>query len=104
MNKRLSISILFFSATVIVLTFIQIVYLQTRNTHTIEKRLLVKKTALPDLALSTEAHFIRHRSLSDLFSIFSNAPMLLEYFPSTFVYHYSGVVQKKNPARIELEK
>ena len=53
---------------------------------------------LPDLALVSEAHFIRHRSLSDVFSAFADAPELLEYFPSTFVYHAASL---PIPSRIE---
>ena len=53
------------------------------------KNSLVKTTMLPDLAVSTEAMYIRHRSLSDIFSIFKESPSLTEYFPTTFVYNYS---------------
>ena len=44
---------------------------------------------LPDLALVSEAHYVRHRSLSDTFSYFNESPELLEYFPSTFVYRFA---------------
>lgn len=44
---------------------------------------------LPDLALVSEAHYVRHRSLASPFALFSESPSLLEYFPSTFVYAYS---------------
>jgi len=66
-----------------------------------EKNAFVKVAGLPDLAISNSAHFIRDRSLSDMFSLFSNDPELLEYFPSTFIYNYSSN-QKSNPSRIEL--
>ncbi len=46
----------------------------------------VRLISLPDLAVSTEAHFIRHRSVSDLADIFGLGPALLPYFPSDFVY------------------
>ncbi|MDX1808787.1 MAG: hypothetical protein R3331_04565 [Sulfurospirillaceae bacterium] len=103
MVKIYSFSILIFTISIIALTLVQITYLETRVDHSDIKRLFVEKTGMSDLSLSTEAHFVRHRSLSDLFSIFSNAPTLSEYFPSTFVYNYSQI-QKKNPSRIELEK
>ena len=45
---------------------------------------------LPDLALVSEAHYVRHRSLSDTFSYFNESPELLEYFPSTFVYRFAS--------------
>lgn len=89
--------------SLIVLIAVQVVLLQARHNTKNEKRLFVSLTGMSDLALSSEAHFVRHRSMSDLFSIFSNSPTLTEYFPSTFVYNYSEI-QRKNPARIECEK
>jgi NAD-specific glutamate dehydrogenase len=62
------------------------------------KEELVALVGLPDLALVSEAHYVRHRSLSDVFSYFNESPELLEYFPSTFVYHYAP---SSNPSRIE---
>jgi len=62
------------------------------------KEELVALVGLPDLALVSEAHYVRHRSLSDVFSYFNESPELLEYFPSTFVYHYAPNAQ---PSRIE---
>ncbi|QIR75645.1 hypothetical protein FA592_05150 [Sulfurospirillum diekertiae] len=59
---------------------------------------LVALVGLPDLALVSEAHYVRHRSLSDVFSYFNESPELLEYFPSTFVYHYAP---NANPSRID---
>ena len=53
------------------------------------KALFTSMVGLPDLSLSSEARYIRHRSLSDVFSIFSESPEVLEYFPSTFVYHHA---------------
>ncbi len=41
---------------------------------------------LPDLALSTEALFIRHRSHSVLSDAFGLGPSLLPFFPSDFTY------------------
>lgn len=62
------------------------------------KEKLVALIGLPDLALVNEAHYVRHRSLSDVFSYFNDSPELLEYFPSTFVYHFAP---HSNPSRIE---
>ncbi len=67
-----------------------------------EKSAFVELVGLPDLSISNEANFVRHRSYSDTFSLFSNSPELLEYFPSTFTYNYAAVY-KKNHSRIELE-
>ncbi len=81
----------------------QVVYLELKSDAKDKKALFVKIVSLPDLAISSETHFVRHRSLSDLFSIFSNSPTLSEYFPSTFVYNYSQI-QRRIPSRIEIEK
>ena len=62
------------------------------------KESLSALVGLPDLALVGEAHYVRHRSLSDVFSYFNESPELLEYFPSTFVYHFAPNSQ---PSRIE---
>lgn len=56
---------------------------------------------LPDSSLVSEAHYVRHRSLSTPFAFFNEAPSLIEYFPSTFVYHYSPHVTTTIPSRIE---
>lgn len=68
-----------------------------------EKKTYISYIGLPDLALVSEAHYVRHRSLSDVFSFFGDSPELLEYFPSTFVYHFSPSY-KDNPSRIMHEK
>lgn len=49
----------------------------------------VEVASLPDLAITTEAMSIRHRSLADTFSLFKESPELNEYFPTTFIYNYS---------------
>lgn len=83
---------------------VQLVYMYSFSSLDIEeKNAFVKVVSLPDLAISNSANFIRHRSLSDTFSLFSNGPELLEYFPSTFTYNYS-TNPKYNPSRIELAK
>ncbi len=70
----------------------------TAKHHKTIKNEFVKIVGLPDLAISNGANFIRHRSYSDTFSLFSNGPELLEYFPSTFTYNFA---KKNNPARIQ---
>jgi len=57
-----------------------------------KKSAFVKVSGLPDLALSTEATYVRHRSLSDLFSIYKDDATLREYFPSTFVISHSHII------------
>lgn len=53
------------------------------------KNEFVKITLLPDLALSNEASFVRHRSLSDFFSSHKDDGSLREYFASTYIYSES---------------
>jgi len=53
------------------------------------KREFVKTVQLPDLSISTEASYIRHRSLSDFFSIYRDDGALREYFASTYTYRSS---------------
>ena len=68
-----------------------------------DKNILVTNVSLPDLSISTEAMYIRHRSLADIFSYFKESPSLLEYFPSTFVYHYPKNINNY-PSKILHEK
>lgn len=90
-----------FLACVLFVFVSEIVYLQTQSDHDLHvKQNFVKISQLPDLALANEAHFVRHRSLGDVFSIFANSPELLEYFPSTFVYKYPSA---PNTSRLERE-
>ena len=67
-----------------------LIYLNSYKTITIkdieDKNKIVKISQLPDLAISTEANYIRHRSLSDIFTQYKDDPSLREYFPSTFIY------------------
>lgn len=51
------------------------------------KREFVKTIQLPDLCIATEASYVRHRSLSDFFSIYRDDGTLREYFASTYVYN-----------------
>ena len=57
------------------------------------KAIFVSLVGLPDLAISTEVGYIRHRSLSDTKSIFTDGPEHLEYFTSTFAISYK---ERKN--------
>ena len=70
------------------------------TTDTLNQKLhFVKMTGLPDLAISTEATYIRHRSLSNIFEIFKDDGNLREYFPSTFTYNHSTLIDN-TPSRI----
>ncbi len=83
-----------------VILSIECLYMYKQNDKEEFKKAFVKLSTLPDLALSNEAHFIRHRSYADTFSVFANSPELLEYFPSTFVYAPSSL---KNSSRFQSE-
>ena len=58
----------------------------------LKKEQFVSIAGLPDLAIVTETSSVRHRTMSDLFSIYRDDASLREYFPSTFVYSHSGVI------------
>jgi hypothetical protein len=98
-----SFSIFAFTTFIIIAIFAQVILLSSRDNSNFKKNLFVRTVMLPDLAISSETHYVRHRSISDLFSMFSNSPTLTEFFPSTFVYNYSQI-QRKIPSRIELDK
>ena len=73
------------------------------NDQTEQRNLYVQVVALPDLSISSETRSIRHRSLSDVFSIFNEGPEIRDFFPASFVYSPSQNL-KKQPSRIILEK
>ena len=56
-----------------------------------DKDIFISVVRLPDLAVSTESYFIRHRSLCNMQDIFLDAPEHIEYFPSTFSTNFSKV-------------
>ncbi|MCK5293507.1 MAG: hypothetical protein KAJ49_02565 [Arcobacteraceae bacterium] len=57
-----------------------------------QKLTFVKIIGLPDLAIATEASYTRHRSLANIFSIYQDDGNLREYFPTSFVYNHSTLV------------
>jgi hypothetical protein len=63
----------------------------THETQT-KRNEFVAISGLPDLAISTEATFIRHRSMSEVFSIYKDDGSLREYFPSTYTYSHSHII------------
>lgn len=70
-------------------------YVKTLSQETQTKRKeFVAIGGLPDLAISTEATFIRHRSMSEVFSIYKDDGSLREYFPSTYAYSHSHIINK----------
>ena len=59
------------------------------------KREFVKTVQLPDLCIATEASYIRHRSLSNFFSIYRDDGTLREYFASTYVYSSFDILKER---------
>ncbi len=53
----------------------------------LQKKKAVALTQLPDLAFVTETVWLRHRSITSLFSVFPEDGTLLDYYPSSFVYN-----------------
>lgn len=82
---------------------IEILYIfssKSLDEERLEKRKeFVSIIALPDLAISTEATFIRHRSMSDLFSIYKDDGSLREYFVSTYTYSHSHILKEDKSAK-----
>jgi len=75
-----------FSFMLVVLGAFEFIMIASKKQDIDAKIFAVKAVGMPDLALSTEAHFIRHRSLTDMVEVFGLGSSLLPYFPSTFVY------------------
>jgi hypothetical protein len=86
-KKRLMIAFVAIFLAVAVAEIVLLSLMQRAQKETIpEKQAAVFLTGLPDLALSTEARFIRHRSLSAIHDYFGDEGTLPEYFPSAFAY------------------
>lgn len=106
MNKKSTYLFTILSLLLVIL-FIQTSYLYITKSQTKEqidyKNSFVKLTGLPDLAILNDVKYIRHRSLSDLFSIYKEGPILREYETGTFVYSNSNLLQN-TPAKIFHEK
>nr|WP_321268608.1 hypothetical protein [uncultured Sulfurimonas sp.] len=94
--------LLVFTLVLLCTLVFEAIYLSSTKTLTQDvksKRVeFVSIVGLPDLAISTEATFIRHRSMSDLFSIYKDDGSLREYFPSTYTYSHSHTINGTNNA------
>lgn len=106
MNKKSKYLIILIIVTILSIT-LEALYLQNTKALKVkqieEKRVLVSVIGLPDLAISTEAMYNRHRTLSDTFSIFKESPELREYFPTTFTYSHSHILHNI-PSKVLNEK
>ncbi|MEK6659103.1 MAG: hypothetical protein AABY36_05420 [Campylobacterota bacterium] len=99
MNKKSEFLLYsFFALTT--LFFIEVGYLYTAKSVNVDaldkKKEFVKSLGIPDLAISTEASYVRHRSLSDFFSIYRDDGTLREYFASTYLFSHSNIINTKS--------
>jgi len=87
MNRKSKFIFIIFTS-LISLFVIELVYLNQAKSIgkiSIDKKVnFVRLTGLPDLAISTETTYIRHRSLADVFSIYPDDPSLREYSYASF--------------------
>lgn len=78
----------YITAFLLCFVFVEVLYLKMTKSMSEDaknkKNSFVKLTGLPDLAISNESSYIRHRSLSDTFSLYSNDSSLREYSKITF--------------------
>jgi hypothetical protein len=82
------------------LFFIEAGYLYAAKTISKEsldaRKEFVASLKLPDLSISTESSYVRHRSLSDLFSIYKDDGALREYFASTYAFSHSNIINTES--------
>ena len=97
MNKKSHYLFYIFMGVVIIL-IVELFYLKQTQEMTLEKerkkKQFVTLAGLPDLSLVTETSSVRHRTLCDLFSLYRDDANLREYFPSTFAYSHSHIINK----------
>ena len=98
MNKKTNF--LFIFTTLLLISLVVVVSVldiyDTSNSKEISsKNSFVKVVGLPDLAISTETSYIRHRSLANVTLIFSDGAEHIEYAPSTFIT-YMGKISNDN--------
>jgi len=78
----------------LLIVLIALLYGYLSNPISYDKKLqLVKTVGLPDLAISTEANFIRNRSLATMMDIYKDDPDIRVYFPSSFAIN-EGLYEK----------
>ena len=87
MNKKSRVLLSIFALLILTLS-IEVSYLtlyKSMSDEALSKKMeFVAKTGLPDLALSSETPYIRHRTLSNVFSIYKDDATLREYSYSSF--------------------
>lgn len=99
MNNKSKITLGILIALISILV-LEVIYISVKKKNSIsQKNEFVSLLQLPDLAICTEATYLRHRSMSTTASIFKDDPLLLEYFPATFTYKASSLT-KNTPQQI----
>lgn len=105
MNKKATYFLTLISSLLLIL-IAQIYFLYQKQKRDVfiqeEKNVLVSIHQLPDLAMDSKAMYVRHRSLSDMFSIFMHSPELQEFYPNTYVYSHSHIL-KNTPSIIKAQ-
>ena len=91
MNKK-SKKLFFIFLTLFSFLGLELIYLGFTKSMSDEslnkKREFIQLSGLPDLAISTESKYIRHRSLNNIGTIYSDDGSLREYAPSTYAISY----------------
>ncbi|MCX6052078.1 MAG: hypothetical protein NTZ60_06145 [Campylobacterales bacterium] len=94
MNKKSTSLFLLFSSLFAFLA-VEFLYIGTTKKMSetqVEKKIsFVQLSGLPDLAINSESSFVRHRSLSDLFSIFQEDGSLREHATATYAISHSHI-------------
>ena len=97
MNRNIK-RLIFFTLILIITLVVEIIYIESIRGLTKEaiknKRDFVRIVKSQDLAISTESFYIRHRTLSNISDIYREDSSLREYFPSTFIYSHSHILNR----------
>lgn len=93
--KYRSFNLIFITIILLIILIVEIIYIENDRGLTEEairdKRDFIRVAKNPDLAISTEAFYIRHRTLANISDIYREDSSLYEYFPSTFIYSHSYI-------------
>ncbi len=97
MNEKIK-KLTFFTVILVTTLIVEIIYIENNRGLTEEairdKRDFIRVAKSPDLAISTEAFYIRHRTLANISDIYREDSSLYEYFPSTFIYSHSHILNR----------
>ncbi len=97
MNKKRE-KLIFFTTMLLITLIVETIYIESIRGLTKEaiknKRDFIRIVKSQDLAISTESFYIRHRTLSNISDIYREDSSLREYFPSTFIYSHSHILNR----------